>query len=189
MSAIDFLDQWFETDVLKATMSASGIIGTFLGVRSPGRRMCCCTTTWGRLTARFAPGDLRAAARERFRMPLPTRHARRAWRSARKSAISQIIVKNGRAKGVVWRMAMRSMPTSFHPVWIRGSRSPSSWERSTLPGDFLEEINRYKFRGSSGKVNMALDGLPDFKCMPGPGAHLRGAISISPSRRVHGAGV
>ena len=36
MSASDFLDQWFETDVLKATMSASGIIGTFLGVRSPG---------------------------------------------------------------------------------------------------------------------------------------------------------
>jgi phytoene dehydrogenase-like protein len=50
-----------------------------------------------------------------------------------------------------------------------------------LPGDFLEEINRYKFRGSSGKLNMALDGLPDFKCMPGAGAHLRGAISISPS--------
>src|SRR5467141_2128276 len=36
MSAADFLDQWFETDVLKATMSASGIIGTCLGVRSPG---------------------------------------------------------------------------------------------------------------------------------------------------------
>jgi len=36
MSAADFLDQWFETDVLKATMSASGIIGTFLGIRSPG---------------------------------------------------------------------------------------------------------------------------------------------------------
>src|SRR5215467_8660266 len=36
MSAVDLLDQWFETDVLKATMSASGIIGTFLGVRSPG---------------------------------------------------------------------------------------------------------------------------------------------------------
>src|SRR6201985_1366235 len=36
MSAADFLDQWFETDALKATMSASGIIGTFLGIRSPG---------------------------------------------------------------------------------------------------------------------------------------------------------
>ncbi|HEY5643632.1 MAG TPA: NAD(P)/FAD-dependent oxidoreductase, partial [Woeseiaceae bacterium] len=36
MSAADFLDQWFESDVLKAPMSVSGIIGTFLGVRSPG---------------------------------------------------------------------------------------------------------------------------------------------------------
>jgi len=50
-----------------------------------------------------------------------------------------------------------------------------------LPGDFVEDIKRYKFRGSSGKVNLALDALPDFKSIPGPGAHLRGAISISPS--------
>ena len=50
-----------------------------------------------------------------------------------------------------------------------------------LPDDFVEDIRRYKFRGSSGKVNLALDGLPDFTCVPGPGAHLRGAISISPS--------
>src|SRR5439155_3610908 len=36
MSALDFLDQWFDTDPLKATMAASGIIGTFQGIRSPG---------------------------------------------------------------------------------------------------------------------------------------------------------
>ena len=51
---------------------------------------------------------------------------------------------------------------------------------SDLPGEFLEGVRRYKYRGSSGKVNLALDGLPDFKSMPGTGAHLRGAISISP---------
>jgi phytoene dehydrogenase-like protein len=50
-----------------------------------------------------------------------------------------------------------------------------------LPGDFVEDIQRYKFRGSSGKVNLALDALPEFTCLPGKGAHLRGAISISPS--------
>ncbi len=49
------------------------------------------------------------------------------------------------------------------------------------PSDFLEEVRRYKYRGSSGKVNLALDALPDFKCLPGVGAHLRGAMSISPS--------
>ncbi|MCI0446648.1 NAD(P)/FAD-dependent oxidoreductase, partial [bacterium] len=36
MSSADYLDEWFETECLKATMSASGIIGTFLGPRSPG---------------------------------------------------------------------------------------------------------------------------------------------------------
>ena len=50
-----------------------------------------------------------------------------------------------------------------------------------LPADFVEGVRRYKFRGSSGKVNLALDALPNFTCMPGPGPHLRGAISISPS--------
>ena len=50
-----------------------------------------------------------------------------------------------------------------------------------LPADFVEDVNRYKFRGSSGKVNLALDALPDFTCLPGAGPHLRGAVSISPS--------
>ena len=50
-----------------------------------------------------------------------------------------------------------------------------------LPGEFLEDVDRYKFRGSSAKVNLALDALPDFTCLPGTGPHLRGAISISPS--------
>src|SRR5439155_11884689 len=50
-----------------------------------------------------------------------------------------------------------------------------------LPGEFVDEVRRYKFRGSSGKVNLALDALPDFTCLPGDGLHLRGALSISPS--------
>jgi phytoene dehydrogenase-like protein len=54
-------------------------------------------------------------------------------------------------------------------------------EPAELPADFLEGVRRYKFRGSSGKVNIALAALPEFKSLPGDGAHLRGAISISPS--------
>ena len=50
-----------------------------------------------------------------------------------------------------------------------------------LPGEFVEDVRRFKFRGSSGKVNLALDALPNFTSLPGPGPHLRGAISISPS--------
>ena len=53
-------------------------------------------------------------------------------------------------------------------------------EPKDLPSDFLESVGRYKFRGSSGKVNLALNGLPNFRALPGVGAHLRGAMSISP---------
>ncbi len=54
-------------------------------------------------------------------------------------------------------------------------------EPGTLDPAFEEEVRRFKFRGSSGKVNLAVDRLPDFTCLPGEGEHLRGAISFSPS--------
>jgi phytoene dehydrogenase-like protein len=50
-----------------------------------------------------------------------------------------------------------------------------------LPEEFTAQIRRYKLRGSSGKVNLALDGVPEFTCRPGDGPHLRGDIAIAPS--------
>jgi len=90
------------------------------------------------------------------------------------------LVKNGSVAGVV----LQSGEEIFADV-VSSSVDPhltfeKFLEPSELPADFLEGVRRYKFRGSSGKVNLALDALPDFKCLPGPGAHLRGAISISP---------
>jgi phytoene dehydrogenase-like protein len=46
-------------------------------------------------------------------------------------------------------------------------------DENLLPEDFLADVRRYKFRGSSGKVNLALDGLPDFTALPGRGPSLR----------------
>jgi phytoene dehydrogenase-like protein len=54
-------------------------------------------------------------------------------------------------------------------------------EPGHLDDDFVREVKRYKYRGSSGKVNLALDGLPELACKPGKGEWLRGAISFSPS--------
>jgi phytoene dehydrogenase-like protein len=49
-----------------------------------------------------------------------------------------------------------------------------------LDGEFLRQLRRYKLRGSSGKVNLALDRLPRFACRPENGPHLRGDIAIAP---------
>jgi len=98
-----------------------------------------------------------------------------------KAGVAKIIVKGGRATGVALtsgeEISAKVISSSVDPHLT----FEKFLEPNQLPGDFLEAVRRYKFRGSSGKVNLALDGLPEFKCMPGDGAHLRGALSISPS--------
>jgi len=56
-------------------------------------------------------------------------------------------------------------------------------EPGAVDDRFTDEVRRFKYRGSSGKVNLALDALPEFTCLPNRDGteHLRGAISFSPS--------
>jgi len=181
MSAIDFLDQWFETDVLKATMSASGIIGTFLGVRSPGTAYVLLHHYMGEIDGAFRSWGFARGGTGAISNAIADA-AREAGAEIRTEAgIAQIIVKAGRARGVVLANG-----DEIQADIVSSSVDPRLTfiqfiENGNLPNDFLDEVRRYKFRGSSGKVNLALDRLPSFTCMPGPGAHLRGAISISPS--------
>jgi phytoene dehydrogenase-like protein len=96
------------------------------------------------------------------------------------TAVSKIIVKEGAAVGVVLESGdyltagVVSSSVDPHLTFLR-MVGPEH-----LPDEFVGDVRRYKFRGSSGKVNLALDALPDFRSIPGPGPHLRGAISISP---------
>src|SRR6266478_699549 len=181
MSAADFLGQWFETDVLKATMSASGIIGTFLGVRSPGTAYVLLHHYMGEIDGAFRSWGLVRGGTGAISNAI-AEAAREAGAEIRTEApTARISVANGQATGVVLEngdeITANVVSSSVDPrlTFIRMVGAEN------LPGDFVEDINRYKFRGSSGKVNLALDALPDFTCLPGAGPHLRGAISISPS--------
>ena len=181
MSAIDFLDQWFETDILKATMSASGIIGTFLGVRSPGTAYVLLHHYMGEIDGAFrswgfARGGTGAISNA---IAMAAREAGVEIRT--ESPIQKILVKHGKAMGVVLQDGDEILADVVSSSVDPNRTFLKMIDAKELPSEFIEEVKRYKFRGSSGKVNLALDALPDFTCMPGPGAHLRGAISISPS--------
>ncbi len=181
MSAVDFLDQWFETDVLKACMSASGIIGTFLGVRSPGTAYVLLHHYMGEIDGAFRSWGFARGGTGAISNAIAGA-AREAGVEIRTEApVARILVRNGKAEGV----ALASGDEIRADI-VSSSVDPNLtflklMENGHLPDDFVEEVRRYKFRGSSGKVNLALDALPDFRSLPGPGPHLRGAISISPS--------
>ena len=181
MSAADFLDQWFETDVLKATMSASGIIGTFLGIRSPGTAYVLLHHYMGEIDGAFRSWGFSRGGTGAISNAIAAAAREAGVEIRTKAGVAKIIVKNGRACGV----ALQSGEELAASV-VSSSVDPHlTFERflepNELPGEFLEDVKRYKYRGSSGKVNLALDGLPEFRCLPGDGAHLRGALSISPS--------
>ena len=181
MSAVDFLDQWFETDVLKATMSASGIIGTFLGVRSPGTAYVLLHHYMGEIDGAFRAWGLSRGGTGAVSLAIAAA-AREAGAEIRTEApVSRIIVRNGRATGVALENG-----DELHADAIASSVDPRLTffglvGEHELPAEFADDLRRYKYRGSSGKVNLALDALPDFTAMRGEGPHLRGAISISPS--------
>src|SRR6516162_811362 len=181
MSAADFLDQWFETDVLKATMSASGIIGTFLGVRSPGTAYVLLHHYMGEIDGAFRSWGFARGGTGAISNAI-AEAAREAGAEVRtQSPIARILVKSGKAMGVALENGDEILAEAVSSSVDPRQTFLKMIEPRNLPEDFLEEVRRYKFRGSSGKVNLALDALPDFKFLPGPGAHLRGAISISPS--------
>src|SRR6185436_13739302 len=173
--------RWFECEALKATKSASGIIGTLAGPRSPGTAFVLLHHYMGELDGvfrawGFAKGgngslsEAIAGAARSFGAEIRTQ-----------APVAQVLVEGGRATGVVLESGEE----------IRAGRVVSNADpRRTflemvgekhLPADFVAAIRRYRFRGSSGKVNLALGELPRFTCLPQGGAALRGAISISPS--------
>jgi phytoene dehydrogenase-like protein len=181
MSAADFLDQWFETDVLKATMSASGIIGTFLGIRSPGTAYVLLHHYMGEIDGAFRSWGFSRGGTGAISNAIAAAAREAGVEIRTKAGVAKIIVKNGRACGVALQsgeeLSANVVSSSVDPHLT----FEKFLEPNELPGEFLEDVKRYKYRGSSGKVNLALDGLPEFKCLPGDGAHLRGALSISPS--------
>jgi phytoene dehydrogenase-like protein len=181
MSAIDFLDQWFETDVLKATMSASGIIGTFQGVRSPGTAYVLLHHYMGEIDGAFRSWGFARGGTGAISNAIAGAAREAGVEIRTETSVARITVKNGQASGVVLangdELSADMVLSSVDPNLTFLKFMDADRE---LPAEFVEEIRRYKYRGSSGKVNLALDALPNFTCLPGEGPHLRGAISISP---------
>jgi phytoene dehydrogenase-like protein len=180
MSAVDFLDRWFESPVLKAPMSVSGIIGTFLGVRSPGTAYVLLHHYMGEIDGAFRAWGFSKGGTGGVSLAIADAARSKGAEIRTEAPVARITVRDGRATGVVLEngdeIAARTVLSSVDP---RRTFLGMVGE-SHLPPEFTERIRQYKFRGSSGKVNLALDRLPDFPCRPGVGAHLRGDIAIAP---------
>ena len=181
MSAADFVGRWFESEPLMATLSASGIIGTFLGPRSPGTAYVLLHHYMGEIDGQFRAWGFAKGGTGGIADAI-ARSAEALGAEIRTNArVEQVVVKNDEAVGI----ALENGDELFANAVISSLDPKLTFlelvDSNLLPADLVTAIHRFNIRGSSAKVNLALDAAPELACRPGTGRHLAGAISISPN--------
>jgi phytoene dehydrogenase-like protein len=179
-SALDFVERWFESDPLKATLAASGIIGTFLGIRSPGTAYVLLHHYMGEIDGAFRSWGLPRGGTGAVSMAIAGAATQAGAMLRTSSPVARVLVEGGTAAGVVLE--------SGEEIRARAVASSADLRVTFarlvglehLPSEFAGLVRGFRFRGATAKVNLSLDACPDFACRPGPGPHLAGAISISP---------
>jgi phytoene dehydrogenase-like protein len=181
MSVTDLLDDWFESKEVKAALAVNGIIGTWAGPDEPGTAYVMVHHSigdvgdghlggWG-----FPEGGMGAVS------SALERSARAFGCEIRTgTAVDHVIVKNGRAQGVVLKggeeLHAPAVITTIHPkiAFLK------HLDRKDLPTDFVADIERWKSRSGVVKVNIALSELPSFKANPGsqPQEHHSGSVEL-----------
>ncbi len=181
MSAADFLDQWFESEVLKSPMSVSGIIGTYLGIRSPGTAYVLLHHYMGEIDGAFRSWGFSKGGTGQVSLACASAARSFGAEIRTEAPVAKVTIRDGRATGVVLEngdeLTAKVVLSNLDPnrTFLR------LVGEDHLEPEFLTQIKRFKLRGSSGKVNLALDRIPEFTCRPGDGPHIRGDIAIAPS--------
>jgi phytoene dehydrogenase-like protein len=179
-SAAEFLDEWFESDQLKVTLATDGVIGANGGVRSPGTAYVLLHHCMGGLAGvRGLWGFVRGGMGAITQAMAASAQARGAEIRC-SSPVVRILVQDGRASGVVVaggeELRSRLVISCVDPRrTFLGLVEPAH-----LPEDFLEAIRNFRSEGTSLKINLGLDGLPDFRMLPGSGPQHRATIHLCP---------
>jgi phytoene dehydrogenase-like protein len=179
MSAADFLDEYFESEIVKAHFAGSSIIGTALGPRSPGTAYVLLhhymgdvdgtVGAWG-----FARGGMGAITKA-----LTASLEASGGRVRTAAPVAEVLIQNGTARGVVLDSGEE---IRAHTV-VSNMDVKRTFLKAVAPEhlepDFLTAVRRFKIRGSSGKLNIALAGLPSFPAIPAGSPSLRGDLHLT----------
>lgn len=181
MAVADLVAEWFETELLRATIAARGITGAFAGPWSAGTSVALLMQAAmdGHAVgpASFVKGGMGALTQALARA------ATAAGASVRTGAdVAAILVKDGKARAVVLADG-EEIPAR---VIISNADPRHTFLRlvdpTDLDPDFLNKLRNYRSQGAAAKVNLALSGLPSFSALEKSGA---GSAAAQLSGRIH----
>jgi phytoene dehydrogenase-like protein len=178
-SCADLLEEYFESEIVKAHLAGSSIIGTALGPRSPGSAYVLLHHYMGSIDGAvgawgFARGGMGAVTQALAASLQASGGTVRA-----DAPVREVLVRGGRAAGVV----LESGEELRAPLVVSNLDVKRTFLETVapehLPPEFLEQVRRFKIRGSSGKLNIALDGLPHFPAIPQDSPAIRGDLHVT----------
>ena len=179
MSCADLLDEYFESEIVKAHLAGSSIIGTALGPRSPGTAYVLLHHYMGSIDGTvgawgFARGGMGAVTSA---LAKSLQASGGTIRSA--SPVHQVLVRNGRAIGVALDDGEEIYARTVVSNMDVRRTFLETMDSHDLPDEFVKQVRNFKTRGSSGKLNIALDGLPSFPSIPADSPSIRGDMHVT----------
>ncbi|MFZ1726382.1 MAG: NAD(P)/FAD-dependent oxidoreductase [Albidovulum sp.] len=179
MSIGDFLDEHFECDLIKAHLAGSGIIGTGLGVYSPGTAYVLLHHYMGDVDGAIGAWGFARGGMGAISNALGAAFEEAGGKIVTGSGVDQFLIRDGKAVGV----ALENGDEYTAPIIASNMDVKRTFlkhvDRAALPADFTRAVERFKIRGSSGKLNIALDAMPDFPAAPAGAPFLKGDMHCS----------
>ena len=164
-SAADFLDDYFESDILKGYIASSGIIGTQVGPMSQGSGLVLLYHSLGEHDGHFGAWSFHKGGNGGFTQVLARAAQAFGAEILLDAPVDSVITRDGRAVGVALEDGTELTAKTVVSALDPRRTFTQLVEPRELPGDLVENINRMKFQGTSAKVNFALDGAA---AVPGP---------------------
>lgn len=166
MSAADFLDDYFEDELVKATMASPSIIGTALGVRSPGSAYIMLHHVMGDVDGNIGAWGLARGGMGAISGAIASAMKEAGGKIRTNAGVDKMLVKNGKAVGVV----LENGEEIYSKIVVSNLDAKRTFTKivdpKDLPPGIVERAENFKIRGSSGKLNIALSGLPKFTNIP-----------------------
>jgi len=181
-SAAEFLDEWFQSEEVKVTLATDGVIGANGGPRSPGTAYILLHHCMGGVAGHrglwgFVRGGMGTVSEA-----IAASARARGVEIRVNAAVAKVLVRNGRARGVVLEngeeIESSTVASNLDPklTFLR------LLDEKDLDTGFVRAIRNFRIEGTSCKINLALNGLPEFAAYPGaPGPHHKATMHICPS--------
>ncbi|MGA7226806.1 MAG: NAD(P)/FAD-dependent oxidoreductase [Acidimicrobiia bacterium] len=180
-SAADILEDYFESDIMQGYLASSGIIGTKVGPRSQGSGLVLLYHSFGEHDGAYGAWAFHKGGNGGFTQVLARAAESFGAEIRLESPVDHVLTKNGRATGVALQDG-----TELEAKTVVSAVDPRRTfmelvDPRELPTDLVDNIRKFRFQGTSAKVNFALDSNPSYPGLEGRSDHYRGFINIGPS--------